>query len=130
MILKRLIPLVLTLLLFAGTASASGTRNINAAQALELLQNNPDVFILDVRTSQEYLEIRLEGARLIPIDQFVRRMGEVPKDGPVLVYCAVGSRSSQVAGYLARQGYDAVYNMYGGVYAWKLRGYPVVQGMP
>lgn len=130
MLLKRFVPVVLTLLLLVGAASASVSRNINAAQALELLKKNPEVFILDVRTPQEYLEIRLEEARLIPIEQFVRRMGEVPKDRPILVYCAVGSRSAQVASYLARQGYDPVYNLYGGVYAWKLRGYPVVQGNP
>ncbi len=127
---KSLVPVMLALLLIAGVASASVSRNLNAAQAMELLKKNPEVFILDVRTVQEYQELRLEGARLIPIDQFVRRLGEVPKGRPVLVYCAVGSRSSQVANYLARQGYDSVFNMYGGVYGWKLRGFPVVQGMP
>ena len=89
-----------------------------------------DLFLLDVRTPGEYQQARLDGARLIPIDQFVKRLAEVPKDRPVLVYCAVGSRSAQVVNYLARRGYPEIYNLYGGIYAWAQKGLPVLQGGP
>ncbi len=104
--------------------------NLSAAEAYELLKKDSQVFLLDVRTSGEYMEARLEGARLIPIDELLARMGEVPKDRHILVYCAVGSRSSQVANFLAGRGYPEVSNMYGGIWAWQLRGLPVLKGVP
>ncbi|NIQ08628.1 MAG: rhodanese-like domain-containing protein, partial [Gammaproteobacteria bacterium] len=73
---------------------------------------------------------RLQGARLIPIDQLVARIGELPKDRPILVYCAVGSRSAQVVNYLARRGFSELYNLYGGIYSWAQKGYPILKGGP
>jgi rhodanese-related sulfurtransferase len=60
----------------------------------------------------------------------MQRLGELPMDRPILVYCAVGSRSAQVFNFLARRGYPEVYNLDGGIYAWAQRGYPVLQGKP
>ena len=115
-----------------GTLSHAGiARNLSPEEARQLLQSRgQEVFLLDVRTAGEYREIRLAGARLIPIDQLLKRIKEVPKDRPVLVYCAVGSRSSQVVGYMARVGFPEVYNLYGGIYAWSKKGYPVLSGFP
>ncbi|WP_432823264.1 rhodanese-like domain-containing protein [Trichloromonas sp.] len=128
--LKRSLLAFVWLLLAAGPVQAALSQNISAVQARELLAAEPGIFLLDVRTVEEYQQLRLEGARLVPIDQLLKRIGELPKDRPILVYCAVGSRSSQVANYLARLGYPVVYNLYGGIYAWQLRGYPVIQGQP
>lgn len=122
--------LALALVLLAQPLSAAVSRNLSAPEARSLLQRDGRVFLLDVRTPEEYRQVRLEGARLIPIDELLRRQDEIPADRPVLVYCAVGSRSSQVANYLARQGHAEVYNMYGGIWAWQLRGLPVLQGGP
>lgn len=121
----------LIVLLLSGTmALASVPQNLSAVQALELLEKNKQVYLLDVRTFQEYSQIRLEGANLIPIDQLLRRIAELPKDRPILVYCAVGSRSSQVVNYLAKIGYGPIYDLNGGIWAWQLRGYPVLKGGP
>ncbi len=127
---SRLLAVLSLLVLVAAPALAAPPRNISAAEAAQLLQREKRVYLLDVRTPGEFMQMRLDGAHLIPIDQILRRIGELPKDRPILVYCAVGSRSSQVAGYLAQQGYDEVYNLYGGISAWQLRGYPVLQGAP
>jgi rhodanese-related sulfurtransferase len=115
---------------FSVLPAAAASRNLSAAEARVLLQQDSRTYLLDVRTPEEYRQVRIEGARLIPIDQFLRRLSEVPVDRPILVYCAVGSRSSQVASYLARQGYSDVYNMEGGIWGWQLRGFPVLQGGP
>ncbi len=110
-----------------GTAQAA-VENLSAAQVRELLSRDKKIFLLDVRTPGEYFQIRLAGARLIPIDQLERRVAEIPRNQPVLVYCAVGSRSMAVADYLSRIGVGEVYNLYGGIWAWQLRGYPVLAG--
>jgi len=122
---------VLAVLLMGGTlALAAVPQNISAVQAREMIEKDPQLYLLDVRTFQEYSEIRLEGATLIPIDQLLRRIEELPKDRPMLVYCAVGSRSSQVVNYLAKIGYGPVYNLNGGIWSWQLRNYPVLKGGP
>ena len=109
---------------------AAVARNLSPQEASAMIGQRGDLFLLDVRTPGEYRQTRLQGAHLIPIDQFVKRLEEVPRDRPVLVYCAVGSRSAQVVNYLARQGYPEIYNLYGGLYAWAQQGLPVLQGGP
>lgn len=117
------------LLIFAPLPVSAEVRNLSPGEARDLLRGTPGLFILDVRTPGEYQRSRLEGARLIPIDQLSRRLAEIPGDRPILVYCAVGSRSSQVASYLDRQGV-MVYNLFGGIWGWQLGGYPVLTGGP
>lgn len=130
MTLRKLLLALLLLLAGAGSVLASIPQNLTASQARDLIEQDSQVFLLDVRTFPEYQQVRMKDARLIPIDQLLRRIAELPKDRPILVYCAVGSRSSQVVNYLAKNGYGPVYNLNGGIWAWQLRGYPVLKGGP
>ena len=122
--------ITLLLLVLPASVSAATARNLNPQEASGLVEQRSDLFLLDVRTPGEYQQARLKNARLIPIDQLVKRLAEVPRDRPILVYCAVGSRSAQVVNYLARQGYPELYNLNGGIYAWAQKGYPFLQGGP
>ena len=125
---KLIIVLTVGLLLGgAALATANVARSIAPSAAQALLQQRNNVYLLDVRTPQEFQQGRLAGARLIPIDQVVQRLDELPKDRPILVYCAVGSRSAQVFSFLARRGYAEVYNLDGGINAWAAQGYPIVR---
>jgi rhodanese-related sulfurtransferase len=127
----RLVHIFLVLLmLFPAAADAASASNLNPRDAFTMLGQRRDLYLLDVRTPAEYREFRLAGARLIPIDQLPGRLSELPRDKPILVYCAVGSRSAQVVNYLARQGYPEIYNLSGGIYAWAQSGYPVLKGGP
>lgn len=130
--MRRIMIFIIIALQFGavGLAAAAVARNVVPRDAFNLLQKRQDVYLLDVRTPQEYLQFRLANAHLIPIDQLTQRLGELPKDRPILVYCAVGSRSAQVFNYLARRGYQEVYNLDGGIYAWAQGGYPILQGRP
>lgn len=128
----RRVSILLLLLIFFGSsvAMAAIAKNVQPEMAYNLLKKQGEVFLLDVRTPGEYQQARLQGARLIPIDQLVNRIAELPKDRPILVYCAVGSRSAQVVNYLARRGYPELYNLSGGIYSWAQKGYPILQGNP
>ncbi len=117
-------------LAWVSLAAAAVARNVSPQDAYALLRNRQDVYLLDVRTIEEFQQARLDGAHLIPIEQLSRRLAELPGDRPILVYCAVGSRSAQVFSFLARRGYQEVYNLDGGIYAWAMNGYPVLQGRP
>ena len=128
---RQLFCLFLLLLLGAPlAASAAIARDLKPADAFVMVGQHSDVYLLDVRTPGEYRQARLEGAHLIPIDQLPRRIAELPRDRPILVYCAVGSRSAQVVNYLARRGYPELYNLAGGIYAWAQQGLPILQGGP
>ncbi|ATX79469.1 Rhodanese-related sulfurtransferase [Mariprofundus aestuarium] len=86
----------------------------------------PFVFI-DVRTPEEYAEGHVENAKLIPVQELVERINEVPKDKQVYVYCRSGKRSAQAATILAKAGYINIENVLGGITAWKDATYPVVK---
>lgn len=83
-------------------------------------------FLLDVRRASELAEGgRIAGAHNIAHTRLLERIGEVPKNKPVLVYCQTGARSSYAAGLLDRMGYRAS-NVAGGIDAWLARGGAVV----
>ena len=122
--------IILLLVVMPFYAGAAIARNLSPKEASSLVDQREDLYLLDVRTLGEYQQVRINGAQLIPIGQLVKRLAEVPKNRPVLVYCAVGSRSAQVVNYLARKGYPELYNLYGGIYSWAQKGYPVLNGGP
>ena len=129
--MSRVFVVVLTVLTLLGVPlGALAASNLSAPAAQRLIKERRNVYLLDVRTFGEYQQMRLADAHLIPIDQLTRRLNEIPQDRPVIVYCAVGSRSAQVFNYLTRRGYREVYNLDGGIYAWAQSGYPILQGRP
>ncbi|MDH6235741.1 rhodanese-like domain-containing protein [Cryobacterium sp. CG_9.6] len=86
-----------------------------------------DAVVVDVREADEYASVHIPGVTLIPLSEFVARVGDVPDAGPVYVVCAAGSRSAQAVSYLAGHGIDAV-NVAGGTNAWLEAGLPVQHG--
>ena len=85
------------------------------------------VVLVDVRRADEYEEFHVPGAQLIPLDEIVERVEEIPNDRRVYLICAVGSRSARAAEFLNGQGYDTV-NVVGGSNAWLDAGFPVEHG--
>jgi rhodanese-related sulfurtransferase len=63
--------------------------------------------LLDVRdTTTEYDLGHAEGAISIPVDELSSRVGELPTDRAIIVYCRSGNRSSQANAILCDQGFD------------------------
>jgi rhodanese-related sulfurtransferase len=81
-----------------------------------------DVVLLDVREAWELQAARLDlpGARTqhIPMGTLPARLHELDRAQPILVLCHHGARSQQCVAFLQRQGFDAVYNIAGGIEAW------------
>nr|WP_246560605.1 rhodanese-like domain-containing protein [Geobacter grbiciae] len=125
--MKQIAIIPMIVLALAATVLAAGYRDIKASEAKSLLAANKKVFLLDVRTPEEFGQGRLHGAVLIPINEVERRIGEIPRNRPVVVYCAVGSRSGLVAGFLSRKGYREVYNMADGIVGWYRNGLPILR---
>lgn len=83
------------------------------------------VFVLDVRTREEWDEYHAPGTTLIPLVELPSRLAEVPADQTVIVVCRSGNRSQQGRDILQKAGYDQVTSMAGGLKAWQAKGYPV-----
>ena len=109
---------------------ASGTPVTNLEMdGFEAKAGDPAVFLVDVRTPEEYAEGPLRGAANIDwnapefMDLFT---AACPKETPVAVYCRTGRRSAEAAKKLSKAGY-AVTNLLGGIEAWEAAGKPVTK---
>ncbi|GAN35026.1 MAG: rhodanese-like domain-containing protein [Candidatus Brocadia sp. AMX2] len=107
------------------TKTQTEVKNISAKQARELIDREKDVFILDVRTQEEYNDAHIKGANLIPIQELEQNINKIPKDKKVIVHCAKGKRSAKACEILKDEGLKELYNVEGGINQWKSEGYPV-----
>jgi len=85
--------------------------------------------LIDVREPDEFEEVRVPGARPIPLGEISSRADEIPTASPVLLICAKGGRSMAAAEFLQSRGVEAV-NVLGGTDAWVVGGFPVESGPP
>ncbi|MHA2278683.1 MAG: rhodanese-like domain-containing protein [Candidatus Kariarchaeaceae archaeon] len=100
--------------------------NLTVLEAHNIIENTSNLFLLDVRTEEEYENGHLIGSHLIPHDQITSRENELPsnKTLSILVYCRTGTRSAIASNTLFELNYTKVYNMLGGYFAWKEAGLP------
>ncbi|MBK1726244.1 rhodanese-like domain-containing protein [Halorhodospira neutriphila] len=92
--------------------------------------NDGETLFLDVRTPGEVRGGTIPGAVHIPTPQIRQRWREIADatDRPVVVYCHSGLRGAFVAHTLTRHGFRQVYNLQGGIMAWRARDLPVAGG--
>jgi len=81
--------------------------------------------LLDVRTVEEVNAGALAGAiNIVYDDAFAEKLSHLEKK-PIFVYCGSGIRSAKGAAILKEKGYNSVFEMDGGMKAWKAAGLPV-----
>lgn len=78
----------------------------------------PDTVRIDVRTKDEYSLGTIPGFANIPIDELREHLGELPKDKPIVVTCAVGLRGYLAYRILTQNGFTNVRNLSGGYKTW------------
>lgn len=94
-----------------------------------MLAKDKSVQLVDVRTPEEFASGHIEGAVLIDYydTDFGERIGKLDKTKPVMVYCAAGGRSGSTAEQLNKMGFKKVYDLEGGMRAWRSAGKKTVQ---
>lgn len=104
----------------------SDFESISPQQAYELMQKDPSITLLDVRTPQEYAPEHIAGATLIPVQVLNENLSKLSsvKNNKIIVYCHSGSRSVAASRILMQNGFTPL-NVKGGISAWKSEGLSV-----
>lgn len=90
--------------------------------------NRPPPMLLDVRTEAEHAVSHLPGARRVdPRSSASQIAGALESGRPVVTYCSVGYRSSQIAARLQKAGLTNVFNLDGSIFQWANEGRPLEQ---
>jgi rhodanese-related sulfurtransferase len=94
-------------------------KSISAGELAQRLDSGAAPFLLDVRQPEELADDgAIAGSLNIPMDEVEERLGEIPIDRDIVVYCHIGARSAYVTKQLRALGYDRAVNLIGGYDAW------------
>ena len=121
------------MLVFSAGCRTQDERLLEPAAAVDLMsrnRNNPDFVILDVRTPGEFRQGFIEGAVLLDYyaSDFRDRFAQLDRDATIFMYCRSGNRSSHVLRMADELGFRRVYDLHGGILAWKEAGLPLAEG--
>ena len=91
---------------------------IAPAEVHRMLEEKRDFTFLDVRSPQEYEQVRLPGSMLIPLGALRERLDELPRDKEIITFCKISLRGYEAALILKAAGLEKVRVMDGGVAMW------------
>ncbi|MFZ5757357.1 MAG: rhodanese-like domain-containing protein [Pseudomonadota bacterium] len=117
---------LLTLLIV--TESRRGGRSLSPA-LLGAVVNRDNGVLLDVRADSDFRAGHIGGSIQVPATQLATRLTELEKykGRPIIVVCAQGPVSGDVAKQLIKAGHAPVYRLAGGIAAWRNENLPVVK---
>jgi rhodanese-related sulfurtransferase len=113
------------MLLWPLVNKATGGPELDTLAATRLM--NDGAVVVDVREAAEFSAGHLSNAKHILVSDIDKRISDIPAGKPVLIYCATGTRSGKAASVLKKAGRDQIFNLGGGIAAWKQAGLPVVK---
>jgi len=119
--IKTIFTVVFAVLLFLSGA-AQTNKSLQPDEFEQAIRSNDSLQILDVRTPGEYYSGHIKKALQADWNdqtEFNRRIAYVDKTRPVYVYCLAGGRSAAAAEKMRKMGYANVYELKGGINAWK-----------
>ncbi len=102
--------------------------NVTPEQAQELIAQG--ALVVDVRQPNEWIRGHIPQAELMPLDGiylFGKAIASYPKDKDLLLVCEMGQRSVVAAEIALVAGYTRVYNLVGGMSAWRARKLPLAR---
>jgi rhodanese-related sulfurtransferase len=97
---------------------------VDANQANSIIQNIPDVVVIDVRGSPLYMAGHIPGAINLPERQFEQSIGTLDKSATYLLYCGGNSQSIRVGTVMSQNGFTHLYRLVDGYMAWRKAGFP------
>lgn len=112
------------------------SHEISPGYIAEKITNKENIVILDVRTPEEYAEVHLENALLLPVQEMSAQslasigLGEDAKDKEIILYCRSGARSKTAYNIMKSLGYTNIKSMSGGMIHWEEDNYPFTEAGP
>ena len=103
---------------FSRIRSAKGLKALRAEEFQNVMESTEKRMLIDVREPGEYKTGYINGAKNIPLSQLPGRLGEIPKNKIVFLYCRSGMRSKNAARILLKNGYTGLVHLQGGLSAW------------
>lgn len=93
---------------------------IDCQSVKQKLDSGDEFLFVDCRNQNEYDHVKINGTTLIPMGEFVERLGELDgwQQKEVIVHCHHGGRSLNVVQYLRQQGFSHAVSMAGGIDVW------------
>jgi rhodanese-related sulfurtransferase len=88
-----------------------------------LEEGGDDVVVVDVRRDDERNECFIPGTLHIPLDNLPNRVSEISSRKIIYFHCKGGTRSASACTAMMQGGFDNVYNVKGGIVAWKDAGF-------
>jgi rhodanese-related sulfurtransferase len=122
--MKKLLPILLSALMFTGCAASQKQENtyrqISMEEAVQMMEDESGYVILDVRRPDEYAAGHIPGAINVANETIgTAEIPELPdKDQLILVYCRSGRRSKEASEKLVKLGYTNIVE-FGGILDWK-----------
>ncbi len=113
-----------------GTTDTEGCYQlVSATEFSDLITQDKDAQLIDVRTLDEVKQGYIEGALNLDFyqDHFKDQLTDLDKSKKVYVYCQSGKRSNDAARMLEQLGYCGVVELKGGYSAWEDEGRKVVK---
>lgn len=96
--------------------------NLTQQEWSDLLKNDDNAVVLDVRTPEEFNSGKIPNALNIDIYKgqgFIYMVDELDKSKNFYVYCRSGARSGQACSVMNQMGIQNAYNLLGGIMAWR-----------
>ena len=104
---------------FPGLEQQSLLKTVTPQEAKNLIESRNDLLLIDVRGQDELNQGYIEGSTLMPLWDIIKGKQRPPKSKPILLICAVGGRSLALGQLMSKNGWDEIYNLKGGISAWK-----------
>jgi len=109
----------------SGSSQTPVFRSLSPQETKSLIEARKDLVLVDVRSPEELYEGSIPGSQLMPFTELAQGRMTLPTGKPILLICAVGGRSYAVGQYFSGKGYGEIYNLAGGISAWKSAGLPL-----
>jgi sulfur-carrier protein adenylyltransferase/sulfurtransferase len=94
-------------------------QEITATELKNRMDAGEDIQLIDVRQPDEHAFAKIEGAKLIPLGDIVKRIGEIDPTRETVVHCKAGGRSAKAIAALQNAGFKGnLKNLKGGITAW------------
>ena len=101
-------------------------KNISVTELKEMLDSNTSLIMVDVREKEEWDDVRIPGAQLMPISNFMEEKQKLnDKNAKIVLICRSGPRSLRAADILEEEGYSDINNLVGGVMEWMDEGFDI-----